>query len=150
MIVAITEQDHGLRIRRVHRVARVGTDARASRQNPEAEGLQVREAGDGAVDREHGVPSIVVLSFRQRLDGDGTPILGAELQDRDRFIDAAQIARGRSRICTVARGFFLPSPSTARSALTDPSLKKPLRIWSTGRPNVDGSWRLRRRGMHEH
>jgi hypothetical protein len=45
------------------------------------------------LDRQHGVPTLEAVSFIQRVDAEGAPIIGAELQDRDCLIDPAQEAR---------------------------------------------------------
>jgi len=50
----------------------------------------VREAAVVALDRHHRLPRLHLVALVERLHLEGAPVVGAELEDGDRLVDAAQ------------------------------------------------------------
>ena len=91
VIVAGRKEHHFFRLRRFDDQPRVGTDARASRQHAEVERLEHREGVVRPLDEQDRLPRLDFLSIIERVHDQLIPALGAELQNRNRFIDAAQV-----------------------------------------------------------
>ena len=100
VIVAGGEVEDRLAARGGHDVADVAHDQRAAGQRAEVDGLQVREERVVALDREHRLPRADLVALVERVHVELVPagmpaaVLapapGAELEDRDRLVDAAE------------------------------------------------------------
>ena len=91
VIVPRREEHHFLRFRRLHDLAGIRAHARAPRQDAQVQRFQHRERVVRSLDEEHGLPGLNLLTVIQRVHDQLVPALGAELQDRDRLVDAAEI-----------------------------------------------------------
>src|SRR6185503_17824951 len=93
VILPRPEEQHGLRSSRFDELPRVRADARATREHTQVQRLEMREHLVGPFDREHGLPRLELVTLVERLNIESAPIVGAELENRDRLVDTAQKAR---------------------------------------------------------
>ena len=70
---------------------RVGPDAGPAREHTQVQGLEVGEGVVGTLDQQHRLPRLDGVAVVEGEDFQLSPLLGAQLQDRDGFVDAAQI-----------------------------------------------------------
>ena len=91
VIVARRKEHDRLRMRGVDHEPRVRAHARAPREHAEVEGLEMGEHLVRAFDRHHRFPGLDRLAVVERAHRERAPVIGAELEDRDRLIHAAQI-----------------------------------------------------------
>src|SRR5207237_9310187 len=68
----------------------IDTHARPSGQHAEVERLEYRECIVRPVDEQHGLPRLHLFAVVQRVYDELVPPLGAQFENRDRLIDAAQ------------------------------------------------------------
>ena len=59
-------------------------------EHAEVDGLEVGEERVVALDRQHGLPRLDPVAVVERVHGERVPVVRAELQDRDRLVDAAE------------------------------------------------------------
>ena len=94
MIVAGREEHDLFRLRGFDHLPGVGADARAPREHAEIERFEHREGVVRPLDEQHRLPGLDFVSIIERVDDQLIPPLGAEFQNRNRFIDAAEIGVG--------------------------------------------------------
>ena len=71
---------------------RVRADARPPTERAEAKRLEMAERFVRAFDGEHGVPALEAVALVERVHGERAPVVGAQLEQRDRFVDPAHPA----------------------------------------------------------
>jgi len=91
VVVARREEHHFLGLRRLDHEPRVGADARAPREDAEVQRFQHREGIVRPLDEQHRLPRIDLVAVIQRVHDQLVPALGAQLEDRDRLVDAPQV-----------------------------------------------------------
>jgi len=90
VVVARRKEHHLFGLRRLDHAPRVGPDARAPREHTEVHRLEVGECVVGTLDQQHRLPRVDFLAVVQRVYDQLVPPLGAEFQDGDRLVDAAE------------------------------------------------------------
>ena len=90
VVVARRHEDDRLAVRRLDDAGGVGRDQRPPGQHAEVDGLEVGEERVVALDRHHGLPRLDPVAVVERVHGQRVPVVGAELEDRDRLVDAAE------------------------------------------------------------
>src|SRR5205823_14136836 len=70
--------------------AGVGPDLRAAGEDTEVQGLEVGERVVRALDEEHRLPRCDLVAVVQRVDLELRPLHAAQLENRDRLVDAAE------------------------------------------------------------
>ena len=90
VIVTRRHEDDRLAVRGLDHLGDIRRDARASREHAEVDGLEMREQRVVALDHHHGLPRLDPVAVVQRVHGQLIPVAGAELEDRDRFVDTAE------------------------------------------------------------
>src|SRR6266550_1450187 len=83
-------EHHLLRPGRFHDQPGVGPELRAAGEHTEVQGLEVGERVVRALDEEHRLPRRDLVTVVQRVHFELRPFHAAELEDRDRLIDAAE------------------------------------------------------------
>ena len=68
----------------------VRRDQRPPREHAEVDGLEVGEERVVALDRHHRLPRLDPVAVVERVDGQRVPVVGAELEDRDRLVHPAE------------------------------------------------------------
>ncbi len=91
VVVPRRHEDQRLAVRRLEHVHDVRRDQRAPRERAEVDGLEMGERGVVAVDRQHGLVRLEALAVVERVDLERVEPVGAELEDGDRLVHAAQI-----------------------------------------------------------
>src|SRR4051812_14598241 len=97
MIVPRAEEHHGLWLRGFDQLARIGADESPPTEQPEIDRLEVHEARIRPLDGQHRLPVVEEIAFNERVYGEGRPVIGAQLEDGDRFVDSAEITSGLAR-----------------------------------------------------
>ena len=90
VVVAGRHEDDRLAGGRLEHTGDVGRDQRPPREHAEVDGLEVREQGVVALDRHHRLPRLDPVAVVERVDGQRVPVVGAELEDRDRLVHPAE------------------------------------------------------------
>jgi hypothetical protein len=90
VVVAGGHEDDRLAVGSLEDACGVRRDQGAAREGPEHHGLEVRERGVVALYRHDGLPRLDPVAVPQRMDGQPRPVVGAELEDRDRLVHASE------------------------------------------------------------
>ena len=90
VVVARGHEDDRLAVGRLDDPRRVRRDQRAPGEHAEVDRLEVREERVVALDRHHRLPRLDPVAVVERVDGERLPVVGAELEDRDRLVHAAE------------------------------------------------------------
>ena len=80
----------GLAVRGAEHPLGVGRDQRAPREDAEVDGLEMGEEGVVALDRHHRLPGLDRVAVVEGEDLEPVPVVGAELEHRDRLVHAAE------------------------------------------------------------
>jgi len=90
VVVAGGEEHHVLRLCRLDHATGVGADPGAAGEDAEVECLEVGELVVRSLDLEHDLPGRDRVAVVQCAHLEGRPVVAAELEDRDRLVDAAE------------------------------------------------------------
>ncbi|GAC1651886.1 MAG: hypothetical protein NVS4B3_13310 [Gemmatimonadaceae bacterium] len=90
VILSGGEVEHALGAGRVDDLPGIGGDPGAAGEASQEQGLERRKVVIYALDRHHGVPRFDAVAFIERVDSEGTPVVGALFEDGDGLVDAAQ------------------------------------------------------------
>ena len=90
VVVPCRHEDDRLAVRGEQHALRVGRDQRSPGQDAEVHGLEMPEDGVVALDRHHRLPRLDPVAVMERGDLERVPVVGAELEDRDRLVHAAE------------------------------------------------------------
>ena len=93
VVVPGGHEDDRLAVRGAEHALGVGRDQRAAREDAEVDGLEMAEQGVVALDRHHRLPRLDRVAVVEREDLERVPVVGAELEDRDRLVHAAEHRR---------------------------------------------------------
>ena len=91
VVVPGRHEDHRLAVRGAQDVDRVRRDQRAAREHAEVHGLEMRERRVVALDRHHRLVRLELVAVVERVHRQLVEAVGAELEDRDRLVHAAEI-----------------------------------------------------------
>ena len=80
----------GLAVRGAEHALGIGRDQGAPREDAEVDGLEMAEQGVVALDRHHRLPGLDRVAVVEREDLEPVPVVGAELEHRDRLVHAAE------------------------------------------------------------
>src|SRR6266480_2453820 len=90
VVVPGWEKHHLLGLGRFHHTAGVGPDLGAAGEDTQVQSLEVGESVVRALDEQHRLPRRDLVAVVQRRDFELRPLHAAELENRDRLIDAAE------------------------------------------------------------
>ena len=92
MIVPGGHEDDRLAVRSLEHAHHVRRDQRSAREHAEVERLQLRERGVVPLNRQHRFVRLNAVTVVEGVDGQIVPVRGAELEDRDRLVDATEMS----------------------------------------------------------
>ena len=91
VVVAGRHEDDRLAVRGLQHAHDVAGDQRPPREHAEVDGLEMGEARVVALDPQHGLVRVDRVAVVERVHGQVVPVVGAELQHRDRLVDPAEV-----------------------------------------------------------
>ena len=117
VVVARREEEDRLPARRLDDAADVGRDQRPAGEHAQVARLQVGEERVVALDRHHRLPRRDLVAVVERVHGQLVPVVGAELEDRDRLVHPAETACCFWKTCMTTRGWRPSASSVSRAWL---------------------------------
>ena len=90
VVVTGGHEDDRLAVRGAEHPLGVGRDQCAPREDAEIDGLEMGEEGVVALDRHHRLPRLDRVAVVERVDLERVPVVGAELEHRDRLVHPAE------------------------------------------------------------